>query len=87
MLLTGCRACTYDCEIVEESTWSIASDAVEGGSIRSCDAQHDDCDDEGNEAYVPEPLEGPRRGLVAGVDVHVERTASHLIEGIDEQWG
>ncbi len=69
----GCRTCTYDGEIVEESPWGIASYAVEGGSIGSCDAQHDDCDDEGNKAYVPEPLEGPGRGLVAGVDVHVER--------------
>lgn len=65
------RAGTYDGEIVGESRWGIAAYVMEACSICSCDAKHDHCDDEGNKAYVPEPLEGPGRGLITGVDLHV----------------
>ena len=64
---------TYDGEIVEKSSRGIASYAMERCSVCSCDAEHDDCDGESNKAYVPEPGEGPGRGLITGVDLHVER--------------
>lgn len=62
---------TYDGEIVGQSRWGIASYAVESCSICSRDAEDDDCDDEGNKADIPELLEGPGRGLITGVDLHV----------------
>ena len=63
---------TYDGEVVEKSTWSIASYVVEGCRVCSCDAEYDQCDKKGDKANEPEPLEGPRRGLIAGIDLHVE---------------
>ena len=63
---------TYDGDIVEKSTWSIASYAVEGCRVCSCDAEYNQCDKQGNQANVPELLEGPGRGLIAGVELHID---------------
>ena len=46
---------------------------MEGCSIGSGDTKHGQRDEEGNKAYEPEPFERARRGLVAGVDLHVEQ--------------
>lgn len=64
---------TYDGEIVLESSRCVASYVVEGCSICCCDAKHDEGDDDREKAHVPEPRKRPRRGLVAGVDLHIEQ--------------
>lgn len=60
-----------DSEIVGKSSWRIASYVVEGCSVGSRDAKHDDGDDEGSKAYEPEPFERPRRGLIASKELHM----------------
>lgn len=44
---------------------------MEGRSVGSRYAKHDDGGDEGNKAYEPKPFERPRRGLIASVELHV----------------
>ena len=64
---------TYDGEIVEKSTWGIASYAVQGCRTSSRDAEYNQRDKKSDKANVPDLLEGPRRGLIASIELHIER--------------
>ena len=46
---------------------------MKGCRVFRSDGEHDQCTDDGDKAQVPEPGKGPGGGLVAGVDLHIDR--------------
>lgn len=64
---------TYYGKVVVESTRCVASYVVECCRVFRCDGEHDQRTNDGNKAQVPEPREGPGRGLVAGVYLHIDK--------------